>query len=84
MKNIFKNCLRIQITPDAYADERIERLLYHCQKYGLQDVVFFITAEEHLIGHPTLEEVRPWIETIKKAAKVFPALLPLRMTAICW
>lgn len=70
MNNTFKNCLRIQITPDDYADERIERLLYHCKKYGLQDVVFFITAEEHLIGHPTLEEVRPWIETIKKAAKV--------------
>ena len=68
MKNTFKNCLRIQITPDEFADERIERLLQYCRQYGLQDVVFFITAEEHLIGHPTLEEVRPWIDTIKKAA----------------
>ncbi len=68
MSNTFKQCLRVQITPDEYADERIARLPQYCKQYGLQDVVFFITAEEHLIGHPTMEEVRPWIEMIKKAA----------------
>lgn len=70
MKEKFQNCLRIQITPDKYADERIQRLLEHCKKFGFTNVIFFTTAEEFFIGHATIEEIETWVQVIKKAANL--------------
>jgi len=65
----FQNCLRIQITPDEYADERIRRLVLHCKKYGFTNVMFLTTAEEFFLGHVSVEEITPWVEVIKTASK---------------
>lgn len=65
----FQNCLRIQITPDEYADERIRRLVLHCKKYGFTNVMFLTTAEEFFLGHVSVEEITPWVEVVKTAAK---------------
>lgn len=64
----FQNCLRIQITPDEYANERIERLVACCKKYGYTNVMFLTTAEEFFLGHITPEEIKPWTDVIKKAS----------------
>ena len=65
----FQNCLRIQITPDAYAEERIRRLVAHCKKFGYTNVMFLTTAEDFFRGHATIEEITPWVETLKSAAR---------------
>jgi hypothetical protein len=64
----FQNCLRIQIVPDEYADERIEGLVEHCQKFGFTNVIFLTAGEEFFIGHATIEEITPYVEVIKKAS----------------
>lgn len=66
----FQNCLRIQITPDEYADERIDGLVAHCQKFGFTNVVFLTAGEEFFLGHVTVEEIKPWVEVAKKAASI--------------
>ena len=66
----FQHCLRIQITPDEFADERIADLVEHCKKFGFTNVMFLTTAEEFFLGHATVEEIAPWVETIKKASKI--------------
>lgn len=66
----FKNCLRIQIVPNHYEDERISSVLEFCKKYEFQDVMLFINAEDYFHGHITKEEAAPWVETIKKAKRI--------------
>lgn len=66
----FQNCLRIQLTPDQYANERIQGLVEHCQKFGFSNVIFLTAGEEFFLGHATLDEIKPWVEVIKQAAKV--------------
>ena len=70
MKKEFLNCLRIQICPGFYEDERIERLIDHCKKYGFNNVMLFINTEEFNYGHMTKEEARPWLDTIIKTKKI--------------
>lgn len=64
----FQNCLRIQITPDEYANERIQGLVSHCKKFGFTNVMFLTTAEEWFLGHVTIEEIKPWVEVVKNAS----------------
>lgn len=66
----FQNCLRIQLIPDKYVEERIQRLLIHCKKFGFTNVIFLTNGEDLFRGHVTVEEIKPWVEAIKKAAKV--------------
>lgn len=70
MKKEFLNCLRIQICPGFHEDERIAGVLEHCKKYGFNNVMLFINTEEFNFGHMTIEEAKPWVETIKKAKKI--------------
>ena len=63
----FVNCLRVQICPGHYEQQRIESIANFCLKYGFQNVMLFVNSEEYNLGHITIEEVKPWIETIKKA-----------------
>ena len=65
----FENSLRIQITPDEYAQERIQGLVLHCKKFGFTSVIFLTTGEEFFLGHITVEEIKPWVEVVKTAAK---------------
>ena len=72
-KEKFTHCLRIAIVPGHYEDERIESVLRFCLDYGLTNVMLFINAEEYNVGHMTIDEAKPWVETMKKAKKVFNA-----------
>ena len=65
----FQNCLRLQIIPDEFADERIERLTEHCKKFGFNNVILLINGEDFFLGHTTIEEIRPFVKTAKKAAE---------------
>ena len=66
----FQHCLRMQITPDEYADERIENVVSCCKEYGYTNVMLLTTGEEFFLGHLTVEEVKPWVEVAKKAARI--------------
>lgn len=65
----FLNCLRIQIVPDYYEEQRIDAIVDFCKKYRFDNAMLFINAEEYNVGHMTKEEAKPWIETMKKAKK---------------
>ena len=69
----FQNCLRIQITPDEYAYERIQGLVSHCKKFGFNNVIFLTTGEEFFLGHLRREEIKPWVEVVKNASKLLRA-----------
>lgn len=67
MKKDFLHCLRIQIYPSAFEDERISEVVDYCVKYGFKNVMLFINAEEYNVGHMTIEEAEPWLAVMKKA-----------------
>lgn len=63
----FRHCLRIQITPDGFAEDRIAQLTEHCVRYGFSNVMLLINAEEFNLGHITPQELAPWLDVLKKA-----------------
>ncbi len=65
----FTNCLRVQIFPGHHEDERIEKIASFCKKYDFQNVILFINAVNYNVGHMTIGEAKPWVDTIKKAKK---------------
>ena len=67
MPKKFLHCLRIQFYPNHYEDERIQDVVEYCVKYGFDNVMLFINAEEYNVGHMTIEEAKPWLKTMKKA-----------------
>lgn len=69
----FTHCLRVQIYPGWYEDERIASIVRFCTEYGVQNVMFFINAEDYNLGHITEEEARPWLDTIKRAKRALNA-----------
>lgn len=71
MAKRFLHCLRIQFFPNHYEDERISEVVDYCVKYGFDNVMLFINAEEYFVGHMTVEEAKPWVETLKKAKRAF-------------
>lgn len=69
----FLHCLRIQIFPGHYEDERIANIVDCAVKYGFGNVMLFINAEEYFLGHMTRQEAEPYVETIKKAKRALEA-----------
>lgn len=67
MSKKFLHCLRIQFYPNHFEDERIAEVADFCVKYGFDNVMLFINAEEYNVGHMTIEQAQPWIATMKKA-----------------
>lgn len=67
----FLHCLRAQIYPDEYADERIESIKAWCLKYHFKNVILFFNGEEYNVGHISKEQLKPWLEVIKKAKAIF-------------
>ena len=66
--NKFTHCLRVQFYPGWYEDERIADVIEYCKKFGFDNVMLFLNAEEYNVGHMTKEEARPWIKTLKHAS----------------
>lgn len=66
----FLNCLRIQIRPNHFEDERIDSIVKFCKKYDVKNVMLFINAVGYFVGHMTIEEAKPWVKTMKKAKKI--------------
>lgn len=65
----YRNCLRLQITVDDVAEERINDLVEHCKSYGFDNVMLMLNTEEFNLGHITIEEAAPWVDMFKGAAK---------------
>lgn len=59
--------LRIQIVPGDCEDERLKEMVSFCKESGIDDVMFFICAEDFGNGHVTKEMAKPYVEIIKKA-----------------
>jgi hypothetical protein len=60
----FSYMLRVTIAPGFHETEKVEPLLRFCQQAAIDDVMFFTSCGELDQGHPTLAELRPWLETI--------------------
>lgn len=67
----FLHCLRAQIYPDEYAEERIKSIKEWCLTYGFKNVILFFNGEEYCVGHITKEQLLPWLKVIKKAKEEF-------------
>lgn len=64
----FFHTLRYQIPQDHFEKERISDLVEYCKKYGFSDVTLFLNAEECNLGHITLDEAKPRVESMKRVA----------------
>lgn len=71
MSKEFLNCLRIQIVPNHFEEERIQSIADFCLKYGFKNIMLFINAEEYNVSHMTIEEAKPWVATMKRAKRYF-------------
>ncbi len=67
MNKEFLHCLRITIVPGHHEQQRIESVVAFCKKHNFKNAMLFINAEEYNQGHMTIEEARPWVETMKRA-----------------
>jgi hypothetical protein len=65
-RTAFRYILRYEIDPLFNADERIEELLRFCNQARIEEVMLFILAEELTTGHPTLEELAPYVGMAKQ------------------
>lgn len=68
-QNRFLNCLRIQVVPEYYEEQRITSIVEYCKKYKFDNVMLFINAEEYNVGHMTKEEALIWLAAMKHAKK---------------
>lgn len=67
MESEFLHCLRAQIYPDEYYQERIDSIKDFCLKYGVKNVILIFNGEEHNVGHIKDEELPPWMKVMKEA-----------------
>ena len=67
---MFNYSLRFSLVPSIDFNERMEHLLDFCKKAKIDEVMFFIAPKELGCGHITIEEAKPWVETIKRAKKI--------------
>lgn len=58
---------RITVIPGEFENERIAELVRCCKKYGYDELMFFINGENLFNGFMTIEEIKPFVETIKKS-----------------
>ncbi len=67
MKKSYNYSLRFVLMPGVEEEKRINDLVAFCQKSKIDDVIFFIAAEDFYAGHITKEMAKPYVEAIKKA-----------------
>lgn len=71
VQNRFLNCLRIQIVPGYYEEQRIQSIVDFCKKNKFDNVMLCFNGEDYNVGHMTKEEAVPWVETMKRAKQAF-------------
>lgn len=69
--------LRYCLAPGHRTEERLAHLVSVCREGQVDDVMFFINAEELNNGHLTIEETQTWLDTIVVARE---RLAPLGVT----
>lgn len=62
----FLYILRLAMVPDFHEEERLEALLAFCREAQIDDVAFILWAEELNTGHPTLQEIEPWMRMVER------------------
>lgn len=67
---MYNYSLRFSLVPSVDFEERVSALLDFCKKAKIDEVMFFIAPKELGCGHITIEEAKPWVDTIKKAKKI--------------
>lgn len=65
--------LRFQLLPDVDFGERMKNLLDFCEKADIDDVMFFIGAEEVGKGHITVEQAKVYTDVIARAGEILRA-----------
>ena len=65
-KERFDYVLRYQIDPEFHASDRIAELIDFCKKAKVAEVMMFIMPEELNTGHPTINEVMPYVAMLKQ------------------
>ena len=64
--NDFRYILRYKIDPAFGSDQRIEELVDFCVESKIEEVMLLFCAEELSCGHPTFEEIEPYVNTAKQ------------------
>ncbi len=67
--NDFSHCLRTQIYPDEFYQERIDSIIKFCLECGFKNVILMFNAEAFNVGHITKTQLKPWIDVMKDAKK---------------
>lgn len=62
----YKYILRYLICPTHHPEDRIEELARFCREAKVAEVMLLFTAEELTDGHPTIGELRPWVDVAVK------------------
>ena len=62
----YRHILRYLICPTHHPEDRVEELAKFCQAARVDEVMILFFAEELTNGHPTIEEMKPWVELMKK------------------
>lgn len=65
-----KYILRFQLLPSVDFSERMRDLLAFCERAMIDEVMFFIGAEDVNNGHITIEESKKFIEVIRRAKTI--------------
>lgn len=68
----YKYMLRFTLQPGHFEEERLYSLIDFCQKARIDDVMFFVNPMN--LSHATLEETKPWLETIERAQRLLTEL----------
>ncbi len=59
--------LRFVLMPNVNVEKRMKDLIDFCKDALIDDVIFFIAAEDFHVGHPTKELAKTYVDVIKKA-----------------
>lgn len=62
--------LRFSLLPTVDFEERMEALLAFCKDAAIDDVMFFVSAEEVNTGHVTIEEAKKYTDVILRAKEI--------------
>jgi hypothetical protein len=62
----FEYSLRFALIPNIEEEKRISNLIAFCKRAKIDDVMFFIDAEEYNDGHTTKERAKPYVDLINK------------------